>query len=77
MKQIKPFAFLVAVFRCNLFSLYFQHHAQPANFDATGQAWVVLNALEARIKAKIEAAGTPLKDWDVKPIVKCKAKLVR
>ena len=46
-------------------SLYFQQHAQPANFDTTGQAWVVLNAMEARIKAKIEAVGTPLKDWDV------------
>jgi adenine-specific DNA-methyltransferase len=46
-------------------SLYFQQHAQPANFDTAGQAWVVLNAMEARIKAKIEAVGTPLKDWDV------------
>jgi adenine-specific DNA-methyltransferase len=65
LKQIKPFAFLVAVSRCSLFSLYFQQHAQPANFDTAGQAWVVLNAMEARIKAKIEAVGTPLKDWGV------------
>ena len=46
-------------------SLYFTQHAQPTCFDATGQSWVVLNEIEARIKAKIEAAGTPLKDWDV------------
>ncbi|HXI00180.1 MAG TPA: TaqI-like C-terminal specificity domain-containing protein [Sphingobacteriaceae bacterium] len=28
-------------------------------------SWVILSELEARIKAKIEAVGTPLKDWDI------------
>jgi adenine-specific DNA-methyltransferase len=27
--------------------------------------WVMLSAVEAKIKAKIEAIGTPLKDWDI------------
>jgi len=30
-----------------------------------GESWVVLSDIEQRIKAKIEAAGTPLKDWDI------------
>ncbi|RTQ45413.1 hypothetical protein EJV47_25060 [Hymenobacter gummosus] len=46
-------------------SLYFQQRAQPAPFAQDGKAWVVLNEMEAGIKAKIEAAGTPLKEWDV------------
>jgi hypothetical protein len=28
-------------------------------------SWVVLSPIEQRIKAKIEAIGTPLKDWDI------------
>jgi methylase of polypeptide subunit release factors len=28
-------------------------------------SWVVLSPIEQRIKAKIEAVGTPLKDWDI------------
>ncbi|MGN7786735.1 DUF7149 domain-containing protein, partial [Niabella sp. 22666] len=28
-------------------------------------SWVVLNDIEQRIKAKIEAVGTPLKDWNI------------
>jgi hypothetical protein len=31
----------------------------------TGESWAILSPIEQRIKAKIEAAGTPLKDWDV------------
>ncbi|TFF38054.1 hypothetical protein, partial [Mucilaginibacter psychrotolerans] len=27
--------------------------------------WVILSPLEATIKNKIEAVGTPLKDWDI------------
>ncbi|NMB98377.1 MAG: class I SAM-dependent DNA methyltransferase [Clostridiaceae bacterium] len=30
-----------------------------------GESWVVLSEIEQRIKAKIEAIGTPLKDWDI------------
>lgn len=28
-------------------------------------AWVVLSPIEQSIKRKIEAVGTPLKDWDI------------
>jgi len=28
-------------------------------------AWVILNPIEQEIKRKIEAVGTPLKDWDI------------
>lgn len=33
---------------------------------AYGETWVVLSPTEECIKDKMEAAGTPLKDWDVK-----------
>jgi hypothetical protein len=29
-------------------------------------SWVVLSPIEQQIKSKIEAVGTPLKDWDIK-----------
>ncbi|GHT10395.1 type II restriction endonuclease [Bacteroidia bacterium] len=32
----------------------------------TGESWVILSPIEQRIKAKIEAVGTPLKDWNIK-----------
>ena len=34
--------------------------------DFTGSdSWVILSEIEQRIKRKIEAVGTPLKDWDI------------
>ena len=33
---------------------------------ADGSGWTIMNAIEAGIKAKIEAKGTALKDWDIK-----------
>ena len=30
-----------------------------------GESWVVLSPLEQRIKAKVEAHGVPLRDWDI------------
>ncbi len=40
-----------------------QHHTI---FDfSTSNSWVILSPIEQRIKHKIEAAGTPLKDWDI------------
>ena len=33
-------------------------------FD-TSESWVVLSPIEQSIKKKIEAGGTPLKDWDI------------
>lgn len=35
-----------------------------ANFD-DGKAWIILSEVEKSIKAKIEAVGKPLKDWDI------------
>lgn len=32
----------------------------------SSDSWVVLSPIEQRIKGKIEAVGTPLKDWDVR-----------
>ena len=32
---------------------------------ATSNSWVILSPIEQSIKKKIEAVGTPLKDWDI------------
>jgi len=32
---------------------------------ASSDSWVILSPIEQRIKRKIEAVGTPLKDWDI------------
>ena len=44
-------------------SLFVEHHATPSAF--TSAPWVILTPIEQRIKEKIEAVGTPLKDWDI------------
>lgn len=31
-----------------------------------GESWAILSPIEQSIKAKIEAIGTPLRDWDIK-----------
>lgn len=33
---------------------------------SSSDSWVVLSPIEQSIKRKIEAVGTPLKDWDIK-----------
>ena len=45
-------------------SLYVSQHAQTTQFK-NADSWVILSDIEQRIKAKIEAIGTPLKDWDI------------
>ena len=40
-----------------------QTHSQPITFGA--DAWSILSDIELSIKNKIEAVGTPLKDWNV------------
>ena len=45
-------------------SLYVRQHAQTTQFK-NADSWVILSDIEQRIKAKIEAIGTPLKDWDI------------
>ena len=45
-------------------SLYVRQHAQYTQFK-NADSWVILSDIEQRIKTKIEAIGTPLKDWDI------------
>ncbi len=40
-----------------------QHHS--INSFSTSDSWVILSEIEQSIKRKIEAVGTPLKDWDI------------
>jgi len=41
-----------------------QTHAVPSSFSSS-ESWSILSDIERSIKAKIEALGTPLKDWDI------------
>ena len=41
-----------------------QTHAVFSNFSSS-EPWSILSDIERCIKAKIEAVGTPLKDWDI------------
>ncbi|WP_213278972.1 TaqI-like C-terminal specificity domain-containing protein [Chryseobacterium indologenes] len=43
---------------------YFRQNSVKANFSSS-DSWVILSDIEQRIKAKIEAVGTPLKEWDI------------
>lgn len=40
-----------------------QHHSVCEL--ASSDSWVILSPIEQSIKCKIEAVGTPLKDWDI------------
>jgi len=43
---------------------YIQQNAVIVDFKQ-GESWTILNPVEQSIKRKIEAIGTPLKDWDI------------
>jgi len=45
-------------------SVFVSQNSQECQFS-TGESWVILSPIEHSIKHKIEAAGTPLKDWDI------------
>ena len=45
-------------------SLYVRQHGEKITFSSD-ESWVILSEIEQRIKAKIEAIGTPLKEWDI------------
>ncbi len=47
-----------------MISVYFKQSATNCNFSKS-ESWVILNEIEQRIKAKIEAVGVPLKNWDI------------
>src|SRR5690554_957344 len=48
----------------NNLSIYFEQYAHQTDFK-TSESWVVLSPIEKQIKQKIEAIGTPLKEWDI------------
>ncbi len=48
----------------NNLSNYIQQNSINCKFNKANP-WVILSEIEQRIKAKIEAVGTPLKDWDI------------
>ena len=47
-----------------IWSDFVQQEHTICNFS-TSESWVVLSPIEQSIKQKIEAVGTPLKDWDI------------
>ena len=49
----------------NKLSILVQQQAVECNF-AENDSWIILSAIEQSIKRKIEAVGTPLKDWDIR-----------
>ena len=49
---------------CLTDSSLFRQHAAPCAFPAD-ESWVILSPIEASIKRKIEAVGTPLSEWDI------------
>ena len=51
-------------FELNKLSDYVATHSVPSEFKAS-ESWSILTDIEKSIKAKIEAVGIPLKNWDV------------
>ena len=47
----------------NVFSVFVSQSSFICSFGS--ESWVILSPIEQRIKDKIEAVGTPLKDWDI------------
>ena len=45
-------------------SVFVQQQGSTCDFSG-GDSWVILSQIELSIKRKIEAVGTPLKDWDI------------
>ena len=51
--------------RCLVYTgVFVRQHATPSTFG-TSASWVILNPIEQGIQRKIEAVGTPLKEWDI------------
>ena len=51
-------------FEVEKLSDYVQTHAVLSSFSSS-ESWSILSDIERSIKAKIEAIGTPLKDWEI------------
>jgi hypothetical protein len=45
-------------------SVFVRQFSSSTSFPSS-DSWVILNSVEQNIKSKIEAIGTPLKDWDI------------
>ena len=45
-------------------SVFVEQTAKPCAFTSS-ESWVILSPIEQSIKRKIEAVGTPLKDWNI------------
>ena len=45
-------------------SVFVQQNGSECDLNSSG-SWVILSPIEQSIKRKIEAVGTPLKDWDI------------
>ncbi len=45
-------------------SVFVQQHHSVCSFTSS-DSWVILSEIEQSIKRKIEAVGTPLKEWDI------------
>ena len=43
---------------------YIRQHVVKIDYKL-GESWIILNEIEQSIKKKIEAVGTPLKDWNI------------
>ena len=52
------------MFGCKLKSDFVWQQDTICDFS-TSDSWVILSPIEQSIKRKIEAVGTPLKDWDI------------
>lgn len=46
------------------FSVFVRQQGTECNYS-TKESWTILSPIEQSIKRKIEAVGTPLKDWDI------------
>ena len=46
-------------------SVYVKQNSITIGFNSSG-SWTILSPIEQSIKAKIEAIGTPLRDWNIK-----------
>ncbi|MDR2168895.1 MAG: Eco57I restriction-modification methylase domain-containing protein [Planctomycetaceae bacterium] len=58
---------------CSLKNLNAEHlndhikqHSTICQFKSAANSWIILSPIEQQIKTKIDAIGTPLKDWDIK-----------
>ena len=47
-----------------ILSVFVQQEGTFCDFNGK-ESWVILTPIEQSIKRKIEAVGTPLKDWDI------------